>query len=205
MSEHSHMRKKMKNFSDRQKQIINAAIQLIAEKGIQQLTIKNLSKKIGFAEGAIYRHFESKIDILYGILTLFDANRNISLKQLQLADGLNALEKLQNLFQQRFEQFSKNPAIAAVIFSEEIFQNDKRLSDTVFSIMEDSQKVVRQVIEIGQKTDQLRNDISAIQLSLLITGALRLIVTQWRLSGFAFDLQIEGQNLWQSVEKIVTK
>lgn len=195
----------MQKFSDRQQQIINAAIQLIADNGIQKLTIKNLAKKIGLAEGAIYRHFDSKIDILFGILTIFEANRNISLKHLQNADGLNALEKLKNLFQQRFEQFSKNPAIAAVIFSEEIFQNDKRLSEKVFTIMEDSQKVVRQVIEIGQKTDQLRNDISAAQLSVLITGALRLIVTQWRLSGFAFDLQTEGQKLWQSLEKIVTK
>ena len=195
----------MQKFSDRQQQIINAAIQLIADNGIQKLTIKNLAKKIGLAEGAIYRHFDSKIDILFGILTIFEANRNISLKHLQNADGLNALEKLKNLFQQRFEQFSKNPAIAAVIFSEEIFQNDKRLSEKVFTIMEDSQKVVRQVIEIGQRTDQLRDDISAIQLSLLITGALRLIVTQWRLSGFAFDLQTEGKKLWQSVEKIVTK
>jgi AcrR family transcriptional regulator len=195
----------MKKFSDRQLQIINAAIQLVSENGIQQLTIKNLSKKIGLAEGAIYRHFDSKVDILFGILTMFEVNRNISLKHLQLADGINALEKLKNLFQQRFEHFSKNPAIAAVIFSEEIFQNDKRLSEKVFTIMEDSQKIVRQVIEIGQKTDQLRNDISAIQLSLLITGALRLIVTQWRLSGFDFDLQTEGQKLWQSVEKIVTK
>ncbi|MCB0284871.1 MAG: TetR family transcriptional regulator, partial [Calditrichaeota bacterium] len=41
----------MNTFSERQQQIINAAIELIAEKGIQQLTIKNLSKKIGVVEG----------------------------------------------------------------------------------------------------------------------------------------------------------
>ncbi len=195
----------MKTFTDRQQQIIEAAIELISEKGIQQLTIKNLAKKIGLAEGALYRHFESKVDILLGILTMFKANKNMALKQMQSSSELDALAKLQSLFQKRFAQFNANPAIAAVIFSEEIFQNDKQLSEEVFQIMQESQEVIRRVIESGQQAGQMRTDISAKQLSLLITGALRLIVTQWRLSGFAFDLQKEGNKLWKSIKQIITK
>ena len=172
----------MVQYTSRQKEIINAAIDLIADKGIQQMTIKNLAIKIGFAEGAIYRHFDSKIEILLGILTMFKDNKNNALSQIQSsAEDDDALTKLQILFQERFTHFKANPAIAAVIFSEEIFQNDKRLSEEVFSIMQESQAIVRGVIENGQKTGQMRTDISAKQLSLLITGALRLIVTQWRL------------------------
>ena len=195
----------MAQFTARQKEIINAAIALIADKGIQQLTIKNLAIKIGFAEGAIYRHFASKTEILLGILTMFKENKNSTLTQMQSSTNTDALTKLQTLFQERFAHFNANPAIAAVIFSEEIFQNDKRLSEEVFIIMQESQAIVRSVIENGQKTGQMRTDISAKQLSLLITGALRLIVTQWRLSGFAFDLQKEGRQLWKSIEQIVTK
>jgi len=195
----------MLQFTSRQKEIINAAIDLIADKGIQQMTIKNLAIKIGFAEGAIYRHFSSKTEILLGILTMFKDNKNIALTQIQSSTNTDALTKLQTLFQERFAHFNANPAIAAVIFSEEIFQNDKRLSEEVFRIMQESQAIVRGVIENGQKTGQMRTDISAKQLSLLITGALRLIVTQWRLSGFAFDLQKEGRQLWKSIKQIVTK
>jgi TetR/AcrR family fatty acid metabolism transcriptional regulator len=195
----------MKTFTDRQMEIINTAIDLIAEKGIQQMTIKNLALKIGFAEGAIYRHFDSKIEILLGILTMFKDNKNSALSQMHSSTKSDALTKLQTLFQERFAHFNANPAIAAVIFSEEIFQNDKRLSEEVFKIMQESQNIIRSVIENGQKTGQMRTDISAKQLSLLITGALRLIVTQWRLSGFAFDLQKEGRKLWKSIKQIVTK
>ncbi len=195
----------MKPFTDRQMEIINAAIDLIADKGIQQMTIKNLSNKIGFTEGAIYRHFDSKIEILLGILAMFKDKKKNALAQLHSSTEIDALTKLQTLFQERFTHFNANPAIAAVIFSEEIFQNDKRLSGEVFRIMQESQAVVRVVIENGQKSGQMRKDISAEQLSLLITGALRLIVTQWRLSGFAFDLQKEGRQLWKSIEQIVTK
>ncbi len=50
----------MNDFTVRQKQIIQESIQLIADKGIQGLTIKNISKSIGISEPAIYRHFDNK-------------------------------------------------------------------------------------------------------------------------------------------------
>ena len=46
-------------YTERQQEIINKSIEIIATKGIQGLTIKNLSKEIGVSEPAIYRHFEN--------------------------------------------------------------------------------------------------------------------------------------------------
>ena len=57
--------------SDRQKEIIDVSLELIAEKGIQGLTIKNLAKKIGFSESATYRHYENKTQILIAVLDFF--------------------------------------------------------------------------------------------------------------------------------------
>ena len=57
--------------TERQKEIIKASLELITNKGIQGLTIKNLSKKIGVTEPAIYRHFESKTQILISMLEFF--------------------------------------------------------------------------------------------------------------------------------------
>lgn len=191
-------------FTERQQEIIKAAIELIAEKGIQQLTIKNLAKKIGLAEGAIYRHFESKIDILLGILGTFRDSKADVMRNISGAD-LSASEKLQTIFRVRFSQFTENPALAAVIFSEEIFQNEERLSQKVRTLMEESQKTIGDLIHAGQQSGEFRADISAEQLSLLITGALRLLVTKWRLSGQQFDLEQEGRQLWQTIERIVKK
>lgn len=204
MSEHSHIERKMENFSERQQQIINAAIELIAEKGIQQLTIKNLSKKIGVVEGAIYRHFDSKINIILGILSVFKQSKN-GVMDILNAELKSPLHQLQTLFIERFKYFTKNPAIAAVIFSEEIFQNEKQLSVAVFAIMNESQQVIHKLIEKGQESGQIRPDILPEQLSLIITGAIRLIVTKWRLSGFAFDLEKDGLQLWQSLKRILEK
>ena len=70
------MNRAFKMLSERQEQIIKASIDLIDNNGIQGFTIKNLSKAIGISEPAIYRHFESKFEILATILEIFKRQEN---------------------------------------------------------------------------------------------------------------------------------
>ncbi len=190
------------NFTPRQNEIIHTAIELIAENGIQQLTIKNLSKRIGIAESAIYRHLSSKMEILLGILDLFKENKEEILRRVQTMSK-SPLEQMRLLFEERFKTFKAQPAIAAVIFSEEIFRNDRRLSEKVFQIMQTNQEILFDIIHSGQTANEFRKDIPADQLSFIIIGALRLIVSKWHLSDYAFDLQAEGRKLWNAVEKMI--
>jgi len=202
VSEHSQTLWSGMNFTARQNEIIHTAIELIAESGIQQLTIKNLSKRIGIAESAIYRHFSSKLDILLGILDLFKENKEEMLRRVQVMSK-SPLEQMRLLFEERFKSFNSQPAIAAVIFSEEIFRNDRRLSEKVFQIMQTNQQILLEVIRNGQAVEEFRKDIAADQMAFIIIGALRLIVSKWHLSDYAFDLQAEGKKLWDSIEKMV--
>lgn len=192
----------MIHFTDRQKEIMDTVMRLISEKGIQEFTIKNVSKNIGISEPAIYRHFESKMDILLGILSSFKQSTKTTLDRIRSSE-ISAIKQIESILFEHFQQFTANPTIAAVIFSEEIFQNDKRLSEEVFSIMQLSQDTMIALIEKGQKREEIRSDIPKESLSLIMMGALRLMVTKWRLSGFSFDLEKEGTELWDSIEKIL--
>jgi len=193
---------KVPDFTKRQKDIIDVSIKIIAKKGIQHLTIKNISKSLGISEPAIYRHFESKLDILLAILLNFKIKMRNSIDHIQ-ALGKSPVEQIEVMLFSHFKEFVNNPALAAVIFSEEIFQNDKRLAREVKSIMKLSQDFITSLIQEGQQSHMIRDDIPQEQLSLIILGALRLIVTRWQLSDTAFDLEKEGQNLWMSIKKLI--
>jgi AcrR family transcriptional regulator len=194
----------LSHYTKRQQEIINIAIDLMARKGVQELTIKNLSQKIGIVESAIYRHFKSKQDILLGILNIFKENKEEIFAAIEEVSS-SPLAQLHILFNKRFEHFSKNPAVASVIFSEDFFRNDKRLSQMVYDIMQINQSIIIDIVKRGQLAGEIRNDLQAKQLSFILTGALRLIVTQWRLSEFDFDLVAEGRNVWQTLEKMIKK
>jgi len=193
----------MDRLTERQRELVDASIDIIAKKGIQNFTIKNLSKKIGFSEPAIYRHFESKTEILLSILSMFEVylRDNNSLGKDKLQSGIKGLIKI---FKSHFKTFSKNRALASVVFAEEIFQNDKRLAEKIYSIMDANFTIIQSIIEKGQKNKEIRDDIDADQLTFIIMGSLRLIIKKWTLSNYSFDIVEEGSELWKSIEKLLT-
>jgi len=188
---------------ERKVEIINASLRLIEKKGIQNLTTKNLAREVGITEPGLYRHFKNKQDLLVSILAMFKKTTSSSFDHIIKKEG-TALQKISSLYSMMFRGFSKNPAITAVIFSEEIFQNNKKLSSEVYSIMEMTRSNIESIINDGKKRKELPDNTNAGHLSLIIMGTFRLIVTRWRLSGRSFDLEKEGAALWGTLNNILS-
>lgn len=184
--------------TERQQEIIDVSLDLIAEGGIQSLTMKNLAKKIGFTESAIYRHYENKIQILLAILNFFkQSTEHLFTNQINSKD--NALIKIENLFQNHFKKFSDSPSLVSVIFSEEIFRNEIELTEKVKEIMSKNIISVQTIIESGQKNGEIRNDIDASHLSVMIMGSLRMFVKQWHMSDYKFNITEKGSAYIKSI------
>ena len=188
--------------SIRQQQIIEESIKIIDEKGIQGLTIKNLSKAIGISEPGIYRHFESKTEILFNILNNFK-------EMLEVLSGLmndfegTALEKINFMFSRMLDMFSETPSMVSVIFSEEIFKNEELLKLKITEVLNKHAQTIEHIITRGQEENNVRKDIEVKTLALIIMGSLRLLVKRWDLNNHNFDLNKEGNKLVKGLGKIL--
>jgi AcrR family transcriptional regulator len=52
-------------FTDTRDRIEQAAVRLFVEKGVAETTIKDIARAVGLSEGAMYRHFESKDELVW--------------------------------------------------------------------------------------------------------------------------------------------
>ena len=193
----------MTELTVRQKEIIEVAIKLIHEGGIQSVTMKNIAKHLGISEPAIYRHFESKMDILTSMLNQFK-QRSAGHLQRARESETSGLQQLETIFLEHSGQFATHPHMTAIVFSEEAFQDDSRLSETVFSIMSLAHDTITEILEEAQQRGEVRKDIPKEHLALMILGTLRLMVKRWRLSNYAFDLKQESVNIWKSLKMVVS-
>ena len=190
--------------TERQKEILDTALDLISQKGIQGLTIKNLSKKIGISEPAIYRHYENKTEILLKILNLFKESSG-SIFEEALHSDPGAIHKIERLFSRHFSKFAENPTLVSVIFSEEIFRSEPALIEKIAEVINRNSQILRKVIVAGQERGEIRNDLVAGHIAIIIMGSLRLFVKQWKFSGYNFNLEQEGQKLIDSVKILIKK
>lgn len=188
--------------TERQEQILNVSMELIANKGIQGFTIKNLSKEIGISEPAIYRHFENKTAILVTILDNF--KEMISESSSLLKDFNNtAIGKVEFMFSIMLALFMEQPAFISVIFSEEIFKNELILKNKILEIQNLNQARIENIIEIGQAENTIRKDVDKSTFALIFMGAFRLLVKRWELNGSTYNLKLEGEKLLNSFKLFI--
>ncbi len=183
--------------TERQQQIIDSSLDLISEKGIQGLTIKNLAAKIGITEAAIYRHYKNKAQILSHILDSFKIG---SVYESFNNENLPAFEKIERIFISHFQLFTKHPEIAAVIFSEELFRNETELKEKVKNTINTNNQNITQIITEGQKTGNVRDDIPPESIAVITMGSLRLLVKKWELNNYSFNLMEEGKKQINSLK-----
>ena len=53
-----------KKLTKRQNEIVDAALHLIAENGMGNLTIRHLSRRLNVTDAALYYHFHDKLEII---------------------------------------------------------------------------------------------------------------------------------------------
>lgn len=186
------------SLSRRQQEILDAAIEIIATKGIQELTIHNLSAKIGVSEPALYRHFENKLQILVTLLNSFALWSKEVLESIGFREEV-ADRKIEAIFLAHAQRFTEQPAMSAVLFSEEIFKNEPELGAIMARIMRTTEEHLTQIIRAGIDGGIFRTDLPLDHLAMTTMGTLRLLVTRWRLTGYGFDLLEESRRVTSTV------
>jgi len=175
---------------------------LIAEHGMEGLTYRNLSERFNISMPAFYRHFPSKADVLLGIMEYLN---EVSLEIFEEArkTGVDALDTLRLVLMGYAKQFSKNRALAAVLFPDMIGEGRDDLRGSVLEHMSENRVRLTALLAEGMATGLVRTDVPAERWAFVVMGSLRLEVTQWRLDGRRTDLVKRVASLWKDLEKIL--
>ena len=190
--------------TERQEEIILAAIALIAREGYKNLTIKKLASELHLSEAALYRHFVNKEDLLLSIMHYFeDISRNV-LQEIQKTK-LNPLEKIHFFIMNRYELFTSNPDLAQVMFSDELFYYDPVFFKQFQKISSNHREVLLNFIEEAQKEGFIQSGVNSEQIFTILIGSMRFLITQWNLSGRKFDLVNEGDSLFQTIKNLIAE
>ncbi len=189
-------------FTVRQRDIINAAILIIAQQGYSKLTTKKLAAQLGFTEAALYRHIPSKQELVKMVLCHFE---NLSCEVLRTIkdNQLSPMESIRRFVMNRYELFSANPDLAKVMFSEELFKNDLSFVEHYKSIMHIHRDEMINYIAKAQQDGKISIDFKPQHIFQIVVGSMRLIVSQWNMSGGAFNLIEEGSSLLETIIKMI--
>ncbi len=179
--------------SNRQYEIIENAGKILTEHGISGLTVKNLANEIGFSEGALYRHFKSKEDIIIGMLQYLEDDMQ---KRFSAIDkNLPALIQLKEIFSTQLSFFKKHPQFVVAVFSDGLMEESDKINQHINNIMKIKLSFLVPIINQLQKENTLSNNISTDELLHIIMGTFRLLMFKWKMANFKFDIITKGDKM----------
>lgn len=187
---------------ERQRIIIDEAINIIHEGGYESLSIRELASKVKISEPAIYRHFLNKEDIVLGILSRISEFDHL-LEQ-SLAGAETAVDKLKKFIHFHFDFLQKNKEMTSVLFSEDIFNQSLILKEKLLRIIKYRKGLLTTIIEQG-KTEREIKDIDTGDLVTMILGFIRITVLEWRLSKFGFSLSKKGDKILEAIKEMILR
>lgn len=186
------------SISPRQFELIEAAGKILSDSGVGGLTIKNLAREMGFAESAVYRHFESKEAIVIAMLNYLADNMDDRLTKAVSSDK-NPVENLEAIFTSHLAFFSKHPYFVVAVFSDGLMEESPKINAAIFRIMQVNMKHLMPIIMQGQQAGFFTNAITTEELTHILMGTFRLQMFKWRIADFQFDIERQGKNILEAL------
>lgn len=180
--------------SKRQFEIIQAAGKLLLERGIKGLTTKNLAAEMNFSESALYRHFKNKEDLIVFLLDYLRENMQERLLPLTQTNK-QPIQGIMAVFESQFAFFSQNPHFIVAVLSEGLVDENPKIAQSVYSILQLKSNVLSQLIEAAKASGQITQTIATPDILHILLGSFRLMMLRWKMARFSYDLEREGAAL----------
>ncbi len=178
----------MYNIIPRKDSIILATIDVLDEQGIQGLTIREIAGKAGISEGAIFKHYKSKSDLISAMLdhfSMFDTEirQTVKMKKMSPQDAIIFTININANY------YEGHPAIAAVNEILDELTYDAQLSEKVKNLYLSRVNFLQRLIEEAQAKGEIKAEVDSEDAADIIMGLFRAICLKWRFSNNDFSLR----------------
>ncbi len=188
----------------RQEQIKQAVLNIIYSEGLKNLSTRNLAKHIGLSEGAIFRHFPTKQDIILSIIKDVQHEFIGSLRTIANS-GEEPLERLQKFLCQTIDYLTRNKGITMLMFSEASHNNDASLKKSLQHIFNSQKKLLSKIILDGIADDTWDESIPVDNVATLYMGIPISLNIELILSGGEFHADNFCHQMLLLILKILNK
>ncbi len=170
----------------RRAQLTGAAYKVVAQKGYNDFTIKDIAEEAGLSTGLVHYYFKNKEDLLFKLLKEMNANLRDNLKK-ALTDLTEPKDKLMAFCDEAFELVDKEKAYFYVLIDFWAQMNhDNRIRQANVKLFQSYRDEISSIIEEGIA----KGVFTAIDVkftSVIIISLIQGTIIQYVIDNGAFD------------------
>ncbi len=185
-----------KPHEERKQEIIEAAMELAAEQGVQRVTTQAIADRVGIAQPTVFRHFKTRDAIFAAAIDWLAMGLFKALGGFFAGSG-PADERLRKLIATQLDFISKNKGLPRLLFSDRLHLESPSLKAAVQRVMNRYTEQIAGLIREGQESGCFRADLDPDETGRYVAALIQGLVMRWSVFDFGFLLKKEAVALWR--------
>ena len=168
------------------KQIINAAVIVIAENGYHQAQVSKIAKQAGVADGTIYLYFKNKEDIL---ISVFQEKMGIFVSKLEqiISRDLDAPTKLGLMIESHFALLASDIHLA-IVTQLELRQSNYEIRMKINNVLREYLNLMDKILIKGMEDGEFDSEMDIRLARQMVFGTMDETITTWVMNDHKYDL-----------------
>lgn len=189
----------MKRDKPKYKQIIEAAVVVIAQNGYHQAQVSKIAKEASVADGTIYLYFKNKEDIL---VSVFREKMSIFTQNLRdiLDKETDASMRLLKMIENHFRVLHEDRHLA-IVTQLELRQSNKQLRLRINEVLKEYLDLLDIILKEGIEREELEDMLDIRLARQMVFGTIDETTTSWVMNDQKYDLM----GLSPKVHKLIMK
>ncbi|WP_075620154.1 TetR/AcrR family transcriptional regulator [Paenisporosarcina indica] len=176
----------MKRDKPKYKQIIDAAVVVIAENGYHQAQVAKIAKQAGVADGTIYLYFKNKEDIL---ISVFEEKMGLFVENLKeiINDEISTSDKLLKMVENHFRVLATDHHLA-IVTQLELRQSNKEIRLRINGVLKEYLTLLDDILLEGLENGEFDEYLDIRLARHMVFGTIDETITTWVMNEQKYDL-----------------
>ena len=183
----------------RRQQIVDIIRDIISTKGIEYVTIGEISKRIGTTRGAIYRHFKSKRDILGFLIDNIEETLMEALDKAMISN--DPIQNLRNVLLAHLMYAKERRETSFVVIMGVMQSGDVTIRKRISLLIQKYLSRIQKLLLIAKGSGLIKKDINPRISAIVFMGLIQSTVTAWSYEGFNFIPEKIHLKIWDIYSK----
>ena len=183
---------------DRQIGLVQAALELAAQKSPAEITTAELAQAVGITQGAVFKHFQSKQAIWVAVMEAVQQDLMTRLQTevtAHIAAG-GALTALKAVFTAHIDFVLQYPGVPRLIFQELQHAKPTALKDRAQALMLAYRQLVVGLLDQARTQEHISPHIDTHAASALFMGAIQGLVMQSMMAGTLAGMKTQALKVY---------
>lgn len=163
-------------FNEKQLQIIKVTEKLIAEKGYEGTSVRDIAQEAGVNVAMISYYFGSKEKLFQALFSYRISLSKLRLENLLQDKEMTPTEKIDRLISDYVDKFISNPHFHRIVIKGQMYKDMQEITTMIYENKLENLELIKKIVQEGQRKKEFVKNVDVPMMMVTLLGTATYVI-----------------------------